>query len=69
MGVLAYLDPGTGAFVIQMLVAAVACIGFSIKLFWTHIKRFFCIITGKKTDISNSVDNSVSETDKHDETA
>ena len=69
MDILAYLDPGTGAFIIQMLVAAVACVGFSIKIFWVHIKRFFCIITGKKEDISNSADNAVHETDKHDETA
>ena len=41
---LAYLDPGTGSFVIQGIIAAVVGAGFAIKMFWHRIKAVF---TGK----------------------
>jgi hypothetical protein len=41
---LAYLDPGTGSFVIQGIIAAVVGAGFAIKMFWHRIKALF---TGK----------------------
>lgn len=40
----AYLDPGTGSFVIQGIIAAVVGAGFAIKMFWHRIKSVF---TGK----------------------
>lgn len=43
---LAYIDPGTGSFVIQGIIAAVVGAGFAIKMFWHRIKAFF---TGKPT--------------------
>ncbi len=30
----AYLDPGTGSFIIQVVIAAVAGISFSLKIYW-----------------------------------
>ena len=41
---LAYLDPGTGSFVIQGIIAAIVGGGFAIKMFWSRIKTK---ITGK----------------------
>jgi hypothetical protein len=41
----AYIDPGTGSYVFQILIAAVVGAAFSIKLFWRRIKGFF---TGKR---------------------
>ena len=41
---LAYLDPGTGSFVIQGIIAAIVGGGFAIKMFWSRIKSK---ITGK----------------------
>ena len=38
---LAYIDPGTGSYVIQLLIAAFIGISFSIKIFWKKIVRFF----------------------------
>ena len=35
---LAYIDPGTGSFVIQGIIAAVVGAGFAIKMFWHRIK-------------------------------
>lgn len=40
----AYIDPGTGSFVIQGIIAAVVGAGFAIKMFWQRIKSF---LTGK----------------------
>lgn len=33
----AYLDPGTGSFMIQMLIAAVAGFGFVFRSYWKKI--------------------------------
>jgi energy-coupling factor transporter transmembrane protein EcfT len=33
----AYLDPGTGSFVAQIIIATFATVLFSIKLFWRKI--------------------------------
>ena len=38
---LAYIDPGTGSFVIQALVAAAAGLAVTLKLYWTRIKALF----------------------------
>ena len=37
----AYLDPGTGSYIIQLLIAAFVGIGFAVRLFWSRIKSFF----------------------------
>jgi len=37
----AYVDPGTGSYIVQMLFAGVIAALFSIKLFWSRIKGFF----------------------------
>lgn len=42
-----YLDPGSGSFLIQLLMAAALGIGVAVKMYWTKIKSLF---RGKKTD-------------------
>jgi len=37
----AYLDPGTGSFVFQMIIAAVLGGLFTIKTYWRRIKNIF----------------------------
>ena len=37
----AYLDPGTGSMVVQMIVGAIAGVGITLKLYWHKIARFF----------------------------
>jgi hypothetical protein len=44
----AYIDPGTGSYIIQVAVAAIAAVGFGIKIFWGNIKKFFGNIFKKK---------------------
>jgi len=38
--IFAYLDPGTGSFIIQMTVGAVVAAGAFIKIYWRKIKAF-----------------------------
>ena len=37
----AYVDPGTGSYVIQILIAALAGAAFAVKIYWGKIKGLF----------------------------
>jgi hypothetical protein len=37
----AYLDPGTGSYVVQVVIAALVGSGFALKIFWRRIADFF----------------------------
>ncbi len=37
----AYIDPGTGSILVQGLIAAIAAIGVTLKLYWHKITRLF----------------------------
>lgn len=39
----AYLDPGSGSLIFQMLVAGAAGAAFAVKIFWYRIKQFFSL--------------------------
>jgi len=39
--VYAYLDPGTGSYILQLLVAGLVGGAFVIKMFWSRIQSFF----------------------------
>jgi hypothetical protein len=56
MTIIAYLDPGTGAMIIQALIAGVVGVGFAVKLFWTNIKSFCLKLLGKGTKPCDSSD-------------
>jgi hypothetical protein len=43
--ILLYIDPGSGSYIVQMIIAAVLGVSFFFKNFWLAIKSFF---TGKK---------------------
>ncbi len=51
---LAYLDPGTGSFVIQALVAAVAGVAVTLRMYWSRIMGFFGV--GGQDDEDSSDD-------------
>jgi len=46
----AYIDPGTGSFVIQGIIAAVVGAGVVLRMFWSRIKR---AVTGKDPEIDD----------------
>ena len=41
-----YIDPGSGSYILQMIIAAVLGVSFFFKNFWLAVKTFF---TGKRT--------------------
>ena len=43
----AYLDPGTGSYVLQILLAALLGVSFTAKVFWKNVKAFFANLMGK----------------------
>ena len=45
-----YLDPGSGSYLIQLLLAAVLGGAFVIKMYWQKIKDFFKSRGAKKPD-------------------
>jgi hypothetical protein len=46
----AYLDPGTGSYVLQMLIAGLLGALFFIKLSWKRMKIFFSNLFSKNKD-------------------
>jgi hypothetical protein len=46
----AYLDPGSGSFLIQLLIAGVVGAGFLIKAYWKKIKGLFTRSQAKEED-------------------
>jgi hypothetical protein len=53
-----YLDPGSGSFLIQLLLAALLGGAFAIKIYWKKIKVLF---TGKKAEIPTTTVAEVTE--------
>jgi hypothetical protein len=37
----AYIDPGTGSFILQAIIGALAAVSLTIKIYWQKIKTFF----------------------------
>ena len=46
----AYLDPGSGSFIIQLIIAGVVGAGFLLRGYWAKIVKFFRGVAG---DIPN----------------
>ncbi len=36
-----YLDPGTGSFLIQLIIGGLVAVGFGVRMFWGKIKGLF----------------------------
>ncbi|MBN2391090.1 MAG: hypothetical protein JXR84_10210 [Anaerolineae bacterium] len=45
--VYAYLDPGTGSFIFQLVVAGLAGAAFIVKMYWGKIKTLFAKLFSK----------------------
>jgi hypothetical protein len=52
----AYIDPGTGSYLLQILIASLLGAAFALKIYWTRIKNF---LSGRKrrTDDQPGSDN------------
>ena len=51
----AYIDPGTGSYVIQVITAAFIGFLFSIKMFWNNIKVYFSKLLNKQQSDENEI--------------
>jgi len=54
--IILYLDPGSGSFLLQLLIAGLAGAGIVIAASWSKIKRLFNK-NKKKTDIDDDEDD------------
>lgn len=43
----AYLDPGSGSFFFQMMIAALVAASFTLKIFWKNVSMFFSNILSR----------------------
>jgi len=43
-----YIDPGTGSYALQIIIAVLVGIIFAFKLFWNKVKTFISAIFPKK---------------------
>jgi hypothetical protein len=46
----AYLDPGTGSFILQALIGFLAAISAGFLYYWTKVKNFFLKLFKKNND-------------------
>jgi hypothetical protein len=44
----AYIDPGTGSYVFQIIIAAFVALSFAVKVYWIKIKKIIGRIFIKK---------------------
>ena len=44
----AYIDPGTGSFILQLVIASLLGAAFAVKTFWKNIKGFFSKLLFKR---------------------
>ena len=45
-----YLDPGSGSYLLQLLIASALGAAFAVRLYWTRIKRFFSGLFGRNQE-------------------
>jgi hypothetical protein len=43
----AYLDPGTGSYIFQLIIAGIVGAAFLVKIYWKKIKAFFTRLFSK----------------------
>lgn len=46
----AYLDPGTGSYLLQMGLASLLGASYALKLYWSRIKRFLARSSSRADD-------------------
>lgn len=45
-----YLDPGTGSYILQIILAAFVGVAFTMKIYWAKIKTFLVNLFSKKSE-------------------
>jgi len=44
----AYLDPGTGSYILQLIIAGLVGTVFAVKIYWGKIRAFFSSLFSKR---------------------
>jgi hypothetical protein len=63
---MAYLDPGSGSFLIQILIALFLGSAFAIRTFWGRIKRFFLKLLGREVIEEDEEDGDIEDNEEVD---
>jgi hypothetical protein len=50
MQLFAYLDPGSGSMLLQLLLGGVAALGVGLKLYWQRVKSFLRLDRGRSRE-------------------
>ena len=57
MLVFAYIDPGTGSYLPQLLIAGLVGGAFAVKIFWKNIRASLARLFGKKRSSESNDDS------------
>lgn len=49
----AYIDPGSGSYILQVILAVLAGLAISIRTYWTKLKVFFVNLFSRKSNEEN----------------
>jgi len=52
----AYMDPGTGSYLFQLLMAAILGALFALKMYWRSVKAFIRNLFSRNRDTDKSTD-------------
>lgn len=51
-----YLDPGSGSYLLQLLIAGALGALFALRLYWSRVKGYFAGLFGKSEDEEEQTD-------------
>lgn len=57
MHLLAYLDPGSGSMILQILAGGLAAVAVTAKLYWTRLLKFLRIKKDDETPAEQQADS------------
>ena len=58
-----YLDPGSGSFLIQLLIGGIVGLALVVRTFWGRIKLFFNNLLGRETAVETETEQDLSDDD------
>ena len=50
----AYIDPGTGSYILQLIIAGLLGVSYAVKIYWRNIKAYISNIFSKMCIVSRN---------------